>query len=107
MGQWNSKLQPYKEEILSLWFERKTLKDIVKILEEEHSLEISPQGLHRFIKIRLSKDDPHERPKPVTAAKISKPGKTDDPEGQKAGKSVFSDMLSDADRKDSLAKKKS
>ena len=52
-----SKLTPYRNEILKAWFRRQTLKEIQAMLQK-HGVTISLPGISLFIKRHKSKYDP-------------------------------------------------
>mgnify|MGYP001067006899 CR=1 FL=1 len=58
-----SKLTPYRNEILKAWFRRQTLREIQTMLQK-HGVTISLPGISLFIKRHKSKYDPKiESPK--------------------------------------------
>ena len=56
-----SKLTPYRNEILKAWFRRQTLKEIQAMLQK-HGVTISLPGISLFIKKHKSKYDPKAEP---------------------------------------------
>ena len=56
-----SKLTPYRNEILKAWFRRQTLKEIQAMLQK-HGVTISLPGISLFIKRHKSKYDPKAAP---------------------------------------------
>ena len=56
---WKSKLNPYKNEILDMWKDRITLPEIQAFLKDKE-IEISQQGIWKFIKVRTQKKNPHD-----------------------------------------------
>ena len=52
-----SKLTPYRNEILKAWFRRQTLKEIQAMLQK-HGITISLPGISLFIKRHKNKYDP-------------------------------------------------
>ncbi len=68
-----SKLTPYRNEILKAWFRRQTLREIQAMLQK-HSVTISLPGISLFIKRHKDKYDPKAEPpkKRVQTAKASR-----------------------------------
>ena len=68
-----SKLTPYRNEILKAWFRRQTLKEIQAMLQK-HGVTISLPGISLFIKRHKSKYDPKAEPqkKRTQSAKASR-----------------------------------
>ena len=68
-----SKLTPYRNEILKAWFRRQTLKEIQAMLQK-HGVTISLPGISLFIKRHKNKYDPRAIPqtKNPCAVKLSK-----------------------------------
>ena len=87
-----SKLMPYRNEILKAWFRRQTLKEIQAMLQK-HGITISLPGISLFIKRHKSKYDPKtELPKKrAQTAKLVRD---------------FSEVAREYDRKRSQLKKK-
>ena len=56
-----SKLTPYRNEILKAWFRRQTLKEIQTMLQK-HGVTISLSGISLFIKRHKKKYDPRATP---------------------------------------------
>jgi hypothetical protein len=56
---WKSKLNPYENEILRMWNNRTTLPEIQTYLREKE-IEISQQGIWKFIEVRTRKRNPHD-----------------------------------------------
>ena len=71
-----SKLTPYRNEILKAWFRRQTLKEIQAMLQK-HGITISLPGISLFIKRHKSKYDPKAEPpkKRVQTVKASRSSK--------------------------------
>ena len=67
-----SKLMPYRNEILKAWFRRQTLKEIQAMLQK-HGVTISLPGISLFIKRHKNKYDPKAelQKKRVQTAKAS------------------------------------
>lgn len=62
-GPYKSKLIPYKQLIKDAWYkERKTGKEIQKILSEKYNLNIPLSSLYEFIRVRRKRPDPHDLP---------------------------------------------
>ena len=57
-----SKLIPFRKEILEAWFARKTLKEIQTSLAEKHNIAIALSSLSAFIKRSRRRSDPHDIP---------------------------------------------
>lgn len=57
-----SKLIPFRKEILEGWFARKTLKEIQTSLAEKHNIAIALSSLSAFIKRSRRRSDPHDMP---------------------------------------------
>lgn len=57
-----SKLIPFRKEILEAWFARKTLKEIQTSLAEKHNIAIALSSLSAFIKRSRRRSDPHDMP---------------------------------------------
>lgn len=57
-----SKLTPFRKEILEAWFTRKTLKEIQASLSEKHGIPIALSSLSAFIKRSRYRNDPHDIP---------------------------------------------
>lgn len=57
-----SKLIPFRKEILEAWFARKTLKEIQTSLAEKHNIAIALSSLSAFIKRSRRRSDPHNIP---------------------------------------------
>lgn len=55
-----SKLTPFRKEILEAWFARKTLKEIQTSLAEKHNIAIALSSLSAFIKRSRRRSDPHD-----------------------------------------------
>ena len=56
-----SKLTPYRNEILKAWFRRQTLREIQAMLQK-HGITISLPGISLFIKRHKNKYDPKAEP---------------------------------------------
>ena len=56
-----SKLTPYRNEILKAWFRRQTLREIQAMLQK-HGVTISLPGISLFIKRHKNKYDPNAAP---------------------------------------------
>lgn len=56
-----SKLTPYRNEILKAWFQRRTLREILAMLQK-HGITISLPGISLFIKRHKDKYDPRTTP---------------------------------------------
>ena len=67
-----SKLAPYRNEILKAWFRRRTLKEIQAMLQK-HGVTISLPGISLFIKRHKNKYDPKVKPrkKQAQSARLS------------------------------------
>lgn len=88
---YQSKLTPYRKEILHAWYCRKTLKEIQSMLAD-HGITITLPGISLFIKRCRKRPDPHDLPPelgPITA----KPRTT----ARKAFKKIESLMKRDPD----------
>lgn len=57
-----SKLTPFRKEILEAWFMRKTLKEIQTFLAEKHDITVALSSLSAFIKRSRRRSDPHDMP---------------------------------------------
>ena len=68
-----SKLTPYRNEILKAWFRRQTLREIQAMLQK-HGITISLPGISLFIKRHKNKYDPKAEPpkKRVQTVKASR-----------------------------------
>lgn len=55
-----SKLIPFRKEILEAWFARATLKQIQASLRERHGVTIALSSLSAFIKRSRRQSDPHD-----------------------------------------------
>ena len=68
-----SKLTPYRNEILKAWFRRQTLREI-QVMLQKHGITISLPGISLFIKRHKNKYDPKAEPqkKGVQSAKASR-----------------------------------
>ncbi len=69
-----SKLIPFRKEILEAWFARKTLKQIQATLRERHGVTIALSSLSAFIKRSRRQSDPHDdQPAPESTAISTSP----------------------------------
>lgn len=57
-----SKLIPFRKEILEAWFARTTLKEIQTSLAEKHDIAIALSSLSAFIKRSWRRSDLHDIP---------------------------------------------
>ena len=105
-----SKLTPYRNEILKAWFRRQTLKEIQAMLQK-HGITISLPGISLFIKRHKSKYDPKAEPqkKQTQSAKASRSSETLTTQLQALEKVLVrdsSEVAREYDRKRSQLKKK-
>ncbi len=68
-----SKLTPYRNEILKAWFRRQTLREIQAMLQK-HGITISLPGISLFIKRHKNKYDPRAIPQAKNPCSV-KPSK--------------------------------
>jgi hypothetical protein len=71
-----SKLIPFRKEILEAWFARKTLKEIQTSLFEKHGITIALSSLSTFIKRSRRQSDPHDDQPAPESTTTSKPPTT-------------------------------
>ena len=105
-----SKLTPYRNEILKAWFRRQTLKEIQAMLQK-HGITISQPGISLFIKRHKNKYDPKAEPqkKWTQATKASRSSKKLTTRLQALEKVLVrdsSEVAREYDRKRSQLKKK-
>ena len=71
-----SKLIPFRKEILEAWFARATLKQIQASLRERHGVTIALSSLSAFIKRSRRQSDPHDDQPAPESTTTSKPPTT-------------------------------
>ena len=105
-----SKLTPYRNEILKAWFRRQTLREIQAMLQK-YGITISLPGISLFIKRHENKYDPKAEPskKRVQTVKASRSSETLTTQLQALEKVLVrdsSEVAREYDRKRSQLKKK-